>query len=71
MFSRLLEGAELSLELRDGLVFDPASGNRWDPGLGSPLDGQGTTLDRVPVFSSFGSDYEVFFPDGELVDLSN
>ena len=69
VFSRLVDGEELNLELRDGEVFDPESGHRWDPGLGAPRSGQGTVLDRVPAFSSFGSDYRVFFPDGELIDL--
>jgi len=68
-YSRLVDGEERDLVLEAGVIVDPETGNRWDPSLGAPLDGQGEPLDRVSVFSSFDSDYLVHFPDGELIDL--
>ncbi len=68
VYSRVIDGDERALELRDGVVFDPASGYRWSPALGSSIDGQ-APLDRIPSFSSFAKDFENHFPDGELVDL--
>ncbi len=68
VYSRVIDGEERALELRDGMVFDPATGHRWDPALGSSVDGQ-APLDRIPSFSSFAKDFENHFPEGELVDL--
>ncbi len=50
-------------------MFDPSTGNEWDALRGSPIGAHGIQLLRLPVFSSFADDFEIFFPDGELVDL--
>lgn len=65
-YSRVIDGVEAALELRDGEIVDPASSARWDIALGVSLTGA-APLDRISAFSSFGSDYENFYPDGELL----
>lgn len=65
-YSRLVDGASLDLEVVGAEIIDSASGDRWSAALGAPLSGQ-APLDRVPSFSSFGSDYREFYPDGELI----
>jgi hypothetical protein len=65
-YSRLVEGVKLDLQVVGAEIIDPASGVRWSAALGAPLNGQ-QPLDRVSSFSSFGSDYRNFYPDGELL----
>lgn len=65
-YSRLVEGVELDLQMVGAEIIHTASGLRWSAALGAPLTGQ-QPLDRVSSFSSFGSDYRNFFPDGELL----
>ncbi len=65
-YSRLVDGEPLDLVVVGAEVIDLASGDRWSAALGAPLSGQ-APLDRVPSFSSFGSDYRQFYPDGELI----
>ncbi len=70
-YSRLVEGVELDLQVVGAEIIDPASGVRWSATLGAPLNGQ-RPLDRVSSFSSFGSDYQNFYPNGELLlDTAN
>ncbi len=65
-YSRLVDGVELDLQLLNGELVDPASDDRWDVALGASKTGA-LPLDRVSAFSSFGSDYRNFYPDGELL----
>lgn len=65
-YSRLVDGEPLDLVVVGAEIIDLASGDRWSAALGAPLSGQ-APLDRVPSFSSFGSDYRQFYPDGELI----
>jgi hypothetical protein len=67
VFSRRLDSEIVELEVNsDGLV-DTITGTVFDPFLGvgrsGPLADQ--TLDRLPGFTSFPSDYVTFFPDGK------
>lgn len=62
-------GVERDLQLRDGFIVDVDSGERWDASLGNPVDGQGTPLERLPLFSSFRSDYQAHFPEGRLLEV--
>jgi hypothetical protein len=68
VFSRSLDGAIVELSVEDGEVVDVITGTSFDPftgrGLTGPLAGQ--TLDRIPGFTAFPSDYETFFPDGTI-----
>lgn len=66
VFSRVVEGRVRDLERVDGQIVDAESGDRWDAALGAPLTGA-PPLDRIPAFSSFGSDYRNFYPDGDLI----
>lgn len=68
VFSRHLDSAVVELELTaEGLV-DTVSGTVFDPFLGigrsGPLADQ--SLDKLPAFTSFPSDYHTFFPDGRI-----
>ena len=69
VYSRRIDGEVADIELRNGNVFDPATGNEWDASRGSPIGSHGIELARLPVFTSLEDDYPVFFPDGELLDL--
>jgi hypothetical protein len=67
VFSRRLDAEVVELELTaDGLV-DTVSGTIFDPFLGVGRSGplQDQTLDQLPGFTSFPSDYTTFFPDGK------
>ena len=68
VFSRRLDGGVVDLELTDQGLVDQASGTVFDPFLGigrsGPLADQ--SLDKLPAFTSFPSDYETFFPEGRI-----
>lgn len=66
VFSRVVGGVERELELVDGLLEDPATGDRWDPATGRPMTGQ-ALLDRIPTFSANFVDWQNIFPDGEVL----
>ena len=67
VFSRRLDADVVDLELTDEGLVDEASGTVFDPFLGTgrsgPLAEQ--SLDKLPAFTSFPSDYETFFPNGK------
>lgn len=66
VFSRRFDSTVVELELTNEGLFDAVSGTVFDPFLGvgrsGPLSDQ--TLDRLPGFTSFPSDYLTFFPEG-------
>ncbi len=66
VFSRRLDSTVVELELTNEGLVDAVSGTVFDPFLGigrsGPLADQ--TLDRLPGFTSFPSDYLTFFPEG-------
>jgi hypothetical protein len=68
VYSRLVEGVETPLQRNRTHIVDPETDRRWNPSTGASLD-RGLPLDRLPSFSSFASDYSVFFPEGEILDL--
>ena len=65
VYSRIFDGEEIDLEVRNGQLVDPASGRTFDLLRGTATDGSGP-LDRLPAFSSFPSDYVEIFPDGRI-----
>jgi hypothetical protein len=67
VFSRRIDGGVVELEVRNGELVDIGSGTVFDPfigrGVSGPLADQ--TLDRVPGFTAFRTDYVTFFPSGK------
>ncbi len=67
VFSRRLDDGVVELDLTNEGLVDPSSGTVFDPFLGigrsGPLADQ--SLDKLPAFTSFPSDYDTFFPDGK------
>jgi len=66
VFSRRLDATVVELAMSNEGLVDTVSGTLFDPFLGigrsGPLAEQ--SLDRLPAFTSFPSDYDTFFPDG-------
>lgn len=66
VFSREVDGVERQLDLVDGALEDPMTGDRWNPGSGISLSGQ-ASLQRIPTFSSNFANFVEFFPDGQVL----
>lgn len=66
VFSRLVDGVEREVELVDGLLEDPLTGDQWDPATGRPLTAQ-PLLERTSTFSANFVDWQAFFPDGAVL----
>jgi len=67
VFSRRLnDGVIVELTMTGDGLRDEASGTTFDPFLGTGLSGPygDQSLDRLPAFTAFPSDYVTFFPDG-------
>ena len=64
-FSRVVDGRVRGLDLVDGRLVDAATDESWDPRRGL-AGGEYPSLEILPSFSSFPSDYAVFFPDGRV-----
>lgn len=67
VFSRRLDDAVVELEITSAGLVDSASGTVFDPFRGFGRSGRyaDQSLDRLPAFTSFPSDYTTFFPDGK------
>jgi hypothetical protein len=67
VFSRRLDDAVVELEIDSTGLVDSASGTVFDPFRGFGRSGRyaDQSLDRLPAFTSFPSDYVTFFPDGK------
>ncbi len=67
VFSRRLDSTVVELELTNEGLVDTVSGTVFDPFLGTGQSGPfaDQTLDRLPGFTSFPSDYLTFFPEGQ------
>lgn len=63
VFSRRLDSTIVDLEIRDGRLFDTATGATFDPFTGGGNSGQ--SLDRLGAFTSYPADYRTFFPEAE------
>ncbi len=66
VFSLLVDGSPVELELADRVLVDPVSGDRWDPSTGASFDGR-MALDRVPTFSSNFNNFIDIFPDAQVL----
>ena len=64
VFSRQLDTEVIELAYEDGALVEVGGGRRFDPNQGIALDGGDQSLDQLPGFTSFPSDYVTFFPDG-------
>ena len=67
VFSRRLDDAVVELEIDSTGLVDSASGTVFDPFRGFGRSGRyaDQSLDRLPAFTSFPTDYVTFFPDGK------
>ena len=66
VFSRVVEGETIELEIGDGNLVNPTTGDRWDPATGSSLSGL-AALDRIPTFSSNFNNFIDIFPDAQVL----
>ena len=68
VFSRRLDSSVIELDLTEEGLVDKASGSVFDPFLGIGRSGSlaSQSLDKLPAFTSFPSDYDTFFPDGRI-----
>ena len=66
VFSRLVDGEEREIEIRDELLTDINNGDTWAPSTGASFNGLGI-LGRIPTFSSNFADFANIFPDAQVL----
>lgn len=66
VYSQVVEGRGLALQLVDNFLVDPGTGDRWDPATGVSLNGR-PELTRVPTFSSNFNNFIDIFPDAQVL----
>ena len=68
VFNRSVDGRLLTFKGGDGVLIDVASGTQWGIALGFGVSGAlaDHQLLRVPAFTVFPSEYDNFWPDGEI-----
>jgi len=68
VFSRLIAGVTVDLEVDGDVLRDSVSGSTFEPNRGFGLEGplKGEILDQLPGFTSFPNDFHTFWPDGTI-----
>jgi hypothetical protein len=68
VFSRLIAGVTVDLEVDGDVLRDSVSGSTFEPNRGFGLEGslKGQILDQLPGFTSFPNDFHTFWPDGTI-----
>ncbi len=68
VFNRTVDGHVLTFEGRDDVLIDVESGTQWGIALGFGVSGElaDHQLLRVPAFTIFPSEYDNFWPEGEI-----
>ncbi len=66
VFSRVIEGETIELEIIDGNLVNSTTGDRWDPATGASFSGL-APLDRIPTFSSNFNNFIDIFPDAQVL----
>jgi hypothetical protein len=68
VFNRSVDGRLLTFKGGEGALIDVESGTQWGIALGFGVSGAlaDHQLLRVPAFTVFPSEYDNFWPDGEI-----